>query len=280
MLILTAILAAILLFAEYRITSFNMNIAGNGYGSFDLILKGKGFQPLQYRILTPWLYAILPIKDKIVRYLTVKWIGIWFALYAFALFCDSFWIDPLTGVLFMSAILPLTFVYDYTDCYYDLGFMALAFAIIAQGRQDFLLWLVPITLLASLNRESGVFIPLGYFVLTGGYVGAALLLGVAVVGLIIPRAYYGKRPRYCSFIMWKQNIVDMRKRFTVFHYIFFAIMLWFIAAGFLCNDPTLMPLYWLMCFFVIAMSIPSIWLEVRVFMPVLLVTIPITLNLL
>jgi hypothetical protein len=283
LILLSFIVALALLFTEYRLTARNMAVKWNGLGSINPVLSGDSVAPMQYRVFVPWLYRLFRFGDIFTRYLVIKGIGIWFALYAFSLFCGAMGVDPIAGMLLLAAVLPITFLYDYTDCYYDLGFLALAYTISLMGQQH-LMWLVMITLLASLNRETGVFIPLGYFVLTGGIIGTVFLLGISIVGLIIPRAYYGKKPRYCSFSQWKRNIADLKRGFSIFHYLLSGLGLWFVGVGVyhVFTDPTdhLSMLFYLMCCFVMVLSIPSVWCEVRVFMPTFLVTIPLTIKLL
>ena len=288
---LTIILACILLYTEFRLTAWNMNTSLNGLGSVNEVMRGVAMSPVQYRVLIPW---IVGDRGKLF-YVAVKGLGIWFALYSFSLFCNSINTNPLAGVLFLSAILPMMFLYDYADCFYEFGFFALAFALSINGGQG-LLWLAPITLLAALNRETAIFIPIGYFLLTGDYIGTAILLGIFAVGYMIPRIYYGKKPRYCNFSQISQNIKDFKDgpqwhagtiKFTLFgiklsvEHLFLAILLsWFIGSGFISFTGAIGPLYWMMCFFIAVLIVPSIWWEVRVFMPVLLVIIPITLQIL
>lgn len=269
MILLALILAGVLIYTEYRITSFNMHVPWNGYGCIESVLAGQSVAPMQYRILIP---AICSLWKSVRFYVAVKAVGIWFALAAFGYYCRSLGLDGYVGILFLAAVLPAFFLFDYADCYYELGLLALGLTV-SMRAQQYLPWLVIITLLACLNRETGVLIPICYTALTGGIVGGAMLMGVALVGLIIPRAYYGKKARYCSPFMFRRNFFDLQKRFSVEHILFFVLLGWFVVVGVMGHTG---PLYWVMASFVPAMMIPSVWTEIRVFMPVLLVTIPAT----
>lgn len=280
MILLTVIFACILLYTEYRLTAPNLGAPWNGYGCIKPVLGGTSQVPMQYRVLIPWLYAMIPFLKGKAKYLFIKGVGLWFALYSFGLFCRAFGYTWWHGVLFLAAVLPVTFLYDYADCYYELGFLALGYSLCTQGQQH-LMWLVPLTLLAALNRETGAFLPLGYFVLTGGIIGTAFLSGVFLVGALLPRIYYGRKDRYCSWYMIRRNLTDLRHRFCWEHGIFFLLLAWYIASGltpFARGD--MQSFYWLIGIFILVLLVPSVWFEVRVFMPVFLVTIPGTLSVL
>jgi len=274
--LVTFILALFLLYVELRMTSYNMNVVWNGYGSIAPVLKNESMAPMQYRVLVPWLYKYLPVFNGKYRYILIKGLGIWFALLSFAFYCKSFGYTWWHGVLFLTAILPVFFLFDYADCFFEFGFLASACAISTQSQQH-LVWLVPLTLLAALNRETGVFIPILYYVLTGGIVGALFLMGVFLTGYAIPRIYYGKKKRYCSAVMLKRNLDDLRFGFRYEHVLFFLLLAWYVGlAIFVGADIT----YLVVGLFMLVLAVPSVWIEIRVFMPVLLVTIPATLSIL
>jgi len=277
--VLSIIFAFFLLCIERRVTTINMTSVWNGYGAIRPVNQGKSLSPMQYRVFVPWLYAILPILSGRNRYDLIKFVGLWFALYAFGFFCKCVGVVSWQGMVFLAALLPVTFLFDYADCYYELGFLSLGLGIATLGQQ-YLIWLVPLTLLAALNRETAIFIPLGYFAMNGGYIGAVFLMGVAVVGLIIPRAWYGKKRRYCEWYMLSRNWNDLLHKFQPNHMLLLILMVWFIAIAPICYLTNLWGLYIVMVLFIGMMAVPSVWTEIRVFMPVFLVLIPATLAIL
>jgi len=274
--LITLILAGILLLTESRITAFNNNVRWNGYGSMLYVLRGEAQAPMQYRVLIPWLWKLFGKRGK-PAYNFIKGIGLWLALYGFAMFCEVAGVEPLVGVLFLAAVIPATFLFDYADCYYEFGFLAIAYTLSIGYVADFnLVWLIVLTFLATINRETGVFIPIGYLILNGGIVGTIALGATWLVSYIIPRLYYGRKGRYCGAVMFKENWKFLSKHFSVYHIVYFGLMLWVIGSMVfypLWYGPALMTIL-----FLVVLHIPSLWHETRVFTPALLYAIPVTIK--
>jgi len=273
MILTCLILAAVLLYTEERITRFNLGTWFNGFGSLDSVCSGTSVQPMQYRVLIPWLYRYLPFPPSIYLYIFIKYLGMALALYGIGVFSLTLGIPWQFSVFLLCVILPITFFFDYVDCYYEFAFFCLAWSL---GQQHVSMLCV-IALLASLNRETGVFVPLGCYLLGLGAWQSISVLICSLCGLAIPRLVYGKRPRYCSLSQVKENIKVIKSGKCIVEYLWaLAIFIAYGIVGIIAHPSGgLMNLYWLMGVFGLLMLIPSRWNEVRVFVPMLAVLIPI-----
>ena len=279
MILLSLILAAIMLYTEFRLTSSFMRFTSNGFGALPLVLQNKADAPAQYRVLIPWMYFIMPFPPGRTLYVLLKYIGMVFGLVAFGTFAYTVGVPWQFSIPLMAAILPMMFMYDYADCYYELGFFCLAWSM---GQQH-LVALGIITFLATLNRETGVFIPVGYWALTGDITGAIILLVASGLGGMIPRLIYGMKPRYCmpgetkpiTFCQFKANIKDLRKALAIEHIWTLLLLVTYAIVGLIAKPYGGMGrLYLVMGAFGVLMLVPTKWCESRVFMPMLGTLIP------
>ncbi len=273
MVALALILAAVLLYTEARITARNTGTWFNGFGSIIPVVRGQAQKPMQYRVLVPWLYMIMPFPPGIKLYLIIKYIGMAFALLGFGTFSYTLGIPWQLSMPMLAAVLPMMFLFDYADCYYEFGFLCIAWSM---GQQH-LAALCVVAFLASLNRETGVFVPIGHYALFGGEWQSAVILGASLIGLAVPCLIYGRKPRYCSLSQVKENVKALGEKKLVVEYLWCSLLfLAYAYVGIMAVYPFegFRNLYGVMAAFGLLMLIPSRWNEVRVFMPMLAVLIP------
>ena len=269
------------------------------------ILRGTADSPYRYRVLVPFigealtraLSAVLPgDKAFLLAYALYDLAAILFLLgvlhrYLRAWFSNE---QVLIGVLFVAATMPMALRDHYFQPWsiLEAGLFAAGLLCIRDGRFRLLALVVA---LASLNRETALFIPLAFLVAVAGTKGgdgasrpagrsAALLFGgymaiwaAAFFGL---RLFLGGAPRVVT-------IGELFARNTIPLAIFRAVMradlifgaFWIFAAagfrrapGFVKRTTVLAPLY------LAVVALWGIWCEVRLFMPLYAIVIPLGLS--
>lgn len=187
----------------------------SGYGAIDLVNSKKAFSPMAYRVLVPWLIAILerlfhtPIKWR----LTLWYEPIKIMIMAVALWGCSLAIGPV-GALLVGCMWCVTFWTDYWDGYIEIA--ALAFAM--TGRIELA---VVGAVMLGLSRETAPLVGLTYFLVTGDFGSSLCLFTVSFSILSAVRICVGDKKLYCSRWMWRQNIIDLKA--------FFCNRPWFIS---------------------------------------------------
>lgn len=278
-----AVICIIVMYAD-RSTVRNMGVAHNGIGAIPAVLAGAAKAPMQFRVLIPWICGALGSYfgrgmgkyPYLNIYLGLRWTAIVFAMFSAYLYLGSVMLVMLLALYFVWAML-----YDYTDGYIEVGCYALAFHFLSVGG-DIRYTIVPIvTLIATLNRETSVFIPVAA-ILTGETLMSLMCGAAFVIGYMIPRMVYdGGKRRYCNFFLLKENIKKIKEsigRRPVFYneyisfFILCAIMGWAYISMFLSSSLT--PITISMGGMFLALLIPTIWREIRVFGPVVLAVIP------
>ncbi len=262
-------LCLVVIYADLRITRHNMNVQWNGLGSVAPVCAGKSLVPMQYRVLVPWLWKVCGATDA--AYLIIRQVSIVFALFSAYLFFGNLLHTTILGMFFVLAAL-----YDYTDVYIEVGLFALAFTMLGS------MWLIPITLLATLNRETAVFIPITAF--CSGHIQLSLLalfFGWSI-GYFLPRLIYGPKKRYCGLSMVKRNIETIvntykhSKQILLNEYTHFIILLSIVIYAFIATTPT--PIQFSMGLMFVSLLIPTMWREIRVFAPCMLGLIPMVIR--
>ena len=253
---------------------------GNGLGAIPLVLKGTATVPARHRVLVPWLCHFFSPKDHVESYIILRGVSIGFALWMSHLYFGN----PL-GTSLLAVFLMWSALYDYTDGYIEVGLIALALYLMPTERGS-IQWLSLgiISLVAVLNRESGLIIPVIAF-MNGTVVDGVWCAAFAVMGYIIPRIKYGEGKRYCKFNMIRENIERIkgkRGRSLLLHdqynhFFLLSLIIW-ICYGYGFIQGTLTPFDYLMMVFYWAMLVPSIWMEIRVFSPMMLSVIPIAMR--
>ncbi len=259
-------MSIVVMYADYRMTSHNFGAIMNGYGCIKYVLRGEIKQPMAYRVLVPWLSG-----DNKVNYNILKFVSILFALLA-----SNLWFDSLLMTFIMAMFFIAAAVYDYTDGYLEVGFFALSFWLMFYEPSYSHELLFLIVFLATLNRETAVFIPICAF-LEGSIILSLVLFGSFFMAFGLPRIIYGKRERYCEFNMIPKNIQRIKEAFQTGmmlreYVLFFMLFIVVLIAPFMGH--IYIPFEVGMYLMFIALLVPTVWAEIRVFKPVMLVIIP------
>ena len=291
MIYLIPIIALALLVIDYRVTANmvvwvmgqrhigSMDLPWNGYGCVHEVIKGRAELPMQYRVFVPWLTWLL--GESKTAYMIVKYAGLLFMLYGFHWYLGVLGVNADLGTALLGALVPLTILYDYADAYWELGFFAVGFGLIYEGGN---IWvLTALIFMACLNRETAVFLVLAHYVALGHFIPSDLILLVslivAVVGIGLPTLIYGHNSRYCPLNLINKNIQNIKARQDILGYATsLVILLGFVSvvvAKWNIIQPTLVIV---MSVFIIVISIPGLWNETRIFMPTLVITIPLAIS--
>jgi len=270
------LIAFALFIVDWRITRDNMNVPWNGFGCVRNVIKGTAQLPMQYRVLVPWLTVLLGFGE-VYRwaYMTVKYLGMLVMLYGFHWYLGQLGVDADLGTAILAGIVPLTMQYDYADAYWEIGLLAIGIGLILGGESIWLLMLI--TFMACLNRETGCIIALIALLYIRPTIPLLSILFASVIGFIIPRLCYGKSTRYCHWNLIPRNLKEIRQHpsllngytHTVVLLVAFAIT---SIAGLMPDN--FLPVVISVALVSAALLIPSMWNEPRVFLPTLLVTIP------
>jgi len=196
-------------------------------------------------------------------------------LYGFHWYLGQLGVDADLGTAILAGIVPLTMQYDYADTYWEIGLLAIGIGLILGGESIWLLMLI--TFMACLNRETGCIIALIALLYIRPTIPLLSILFASVIGFIIPRLCYGKSTRYCHWNLIPRNLKEIRQHpsllngytHTVVLLVAFAIT---SIAGLMPDN--FLPVVISVALVSAALLIPSMWNEPRVFLPTLLVTIP------
>lgn len=264
-----AVISSIVIYVDKRMSGWNDNVSGNGVGSVSFVNTGTATLPVQHRVLAPWL-------TRYLDYYHIKWLSITAALFCSWLYFGLVMAQPMVGVLLLAIYFMWAAVFDYTDGYIEIAMFALSFWMV--GALPITLFLIPVGILAGLNRETSVFIPLCLFSM--GHVVGSSMVGLGVlIGLAVPRIIYRDAKRYCSVNQFFTNVRRMfsgglgGKHFLHSEWVLFFILttvlvLCYIAGPLSVTHYVLAALYLLLL-------IPTVWGEIRVFAPVFWFVIPI-----
>lgn len=260
---------------DLRATCGNMKQDGNGRGAIAVVLSGKAPLPTQHRVFIPTLCGWLGSPPYVVSYLWLKFAGI-----VFALLSSFLWFSVSGGAVINTALLALFMcfaaVFDYADAYWEIGFFGSCLFLLTFGTVWAGIILFVLTIFAMLNRETAVWFPF-LAVLSGQYLLGGILVLVVGVGLVVPRMEYGTPARYCPFNMVGDNLRRMRGScwwgidiITNPYLHFLVILLLFVSSLFYFRSGV----EWGMALLFVALMIPAVWAEIRVFGPCMLVVIP------
>lgn len=280
--LLLIILSLCVIYVDFHRTKDNMARAKtNGLGVLPYVLNGNATAPAQYRVLVPWLTAIFSGRvGHDVSFSQVVYLNAYVIIRAISVavsltFCAMLWHNPI-WVCVLAMFYVVSAIYDYTDVYIEVACFALAM-ILFQGHAPILLFVV--SLIAGLNRETAVFIPLlgipggDWFSIIGAGVGA-------LIGVAIPHIVYGKAPRYCAFSQHEANWTDLKLMLTAIPLCYnetfqYLLLVALMVIGAIMSPSYTMLLAWGM---LIALSIPARIREVRVFAPCVFLLIPVVLR--
>jgi hypothetical protein len=249
------------------------------------MVNGTAPAPNQYRPLTPWiaegLLRLFPHAHVQVVYLVLRAATTGLVLLLFDRYLRV-WFRPAAaaaGALCLGAVLPFTYLYVVQESDpINLLVFVLSFWALARGRD---LWLIPLILVGTLNRESTAMIPAVYFLARTGqrppaevaWRTAAIAAAWAVVyGLLL--RIYGPRAYYCDPVMLGENFKSWLPSVSVL--LLFGPM-WILAILGAPRGPLMLRrALWLFPIYLILHYIVARVEEVRLFLPLAPVIIPLS----
>lgn len=262
----------------------------NGIGALPMVLNNEAQAPMQYRCLVPYIVKMLsgifgkgdPLYYNL--YIKLKWstipiFGIGVPFWYFSLIG----INPYIGTSALTLFYCLASLYDYGETYLDVGFLGLTFIILTYSpHYDFLL-LFPLVVIAALNKETAAFIP--FTVLLTGDIKLTIITGFGfIIGYIIPIISFGVKERYCNWIEFQGNwhrykmSIERGLPFVLNGYFMFLVLFATVTYCVLMNYKTMTAIEWSMvCLFYFTIPI-TIWNEIRMWSPVMLVIIPLVMR--
>ena len=261
-------LSAVVIYTDWRLTAHNWGAIWNGVGCIPTVLGGTAKQPMQYRILVPWICGCFTNLKRI--YIILRWVSIVFALY-----CANLWFDNQLYLALLSLFFIASAIYDYTDGYLEVGFYSLFFYLMTTQPVYHYEMLFALVIIATLNRETSVFMPIMALLSQEWLLGIGLCLSFGM-GYIIPRMVYGSVERYCKFNMVGKNIRRIKNKIMLNEYMLFFILL--ILIGMASFSFSGQPFEIGMGFMFLSLLIPTIWAEIRVFKPIMLIVIPMIMK--
>jgi len=252
------------------------------------MVSGLAPAPNQYRPLTPWIAELLmPLMPSgtvyvhLAVYFTIRAVVTGANLLLFDRYLRT-WFSPAAaagGSLALAAIIPFTYYRAVQESdpinllVFTGGFWALA-----KGRD---LLVVPLVLAGTFNRETTAMLPAVYLVARWGHVPAKRLAWLtAALATCWAAVYaglrlgYGPRQAYTQVFMLKENLSSWLP--TTFVLLFFGVMwvLPFLAAK---QAPILLRRsLWLIPAFVVLQYSVGVAQEVRLYLPLAPVVIPLS----
>lgn len=250
------------------------------------MITGNAPSPNQYRALTPWLvqYLVLPLglsatiydAYAIVRAVFTGLTLLFFDRYLRAWFSRS---AAAAGALCLAAVIPFTYyaVFQESDPL-NLLVLVLAFLALTRNRD---VWLIPLVLVGTLNRETTLLIPAVYALARWGeepprkvirHTALLTLCWVVVFGGL--HYLYGHRPAYTDAIMWERNLRSPTP--TLYACLLFGV-LWVLPWLAPKDAPLLLRrTRWLIPPFVAFHYVVAVVQEVRLFLPLAPIIIPLS----
>ncbi len=250
------------------------------------MISGSAPAPNQYRILTPWLANLIlpfiPNGSLLGAYFLIRALCIGLSLFVFDRYMRT-WFSPgaaAAGALCLAAVIPFGYypMVQESDPLNLVVFVA-AFLALARGR-DF--WLFPLVLVGTLNRETTAMIPAVYLLARWREkppvtvaVRTALLAAcwAAVYGGLL--LHYGRRGYYTEPFMLRTNLDSWLP--TAFVVLMFGVM-WVLPWVALKHEPPtlLRRTAWLAPLFVLLQYLVGVVAEVRLFLPLAPIVIPLS----
>ncbi len=252
----------------------------------DKMLAGQAAAPNQYRALTPWLvqYLVQPLHLTSTiygAYAVLRGLLVALTLWCFDRYLRTWFSRPAAaaGALCLAALIPFTYfaVIQESDPL-NLLVIVLGFLAIARKRD---LWLFPLMLVGTLNRETTLLLPAEYFLArwkeepSGRVISRTALLtacwAVVFTGLHLA---YGHRANYTEQIMWDSNLATAMPTLRAFVFLgVLWVLPWFAPKD---TPPLLRRTLWLVPPFVALHYIVAVVQEVRLFLPLLPILLPLS----
>ena len=269
------------------------------------IVGGPAPSPYRYRLLVPHLVELAIRMAS--AYTSPKWAFLLsyfiYDLVAFVVLFGSLlwylrgWFDRLAsllGVLLVASTIPVVVRDQYFQpwSYLDAGVFVIALGLIRKGRA---LLLAVVTVIATLNRETAIFIPFAFLIanfgvlrktLDGSIVRCPTVARLVVLTLCWALVYGGVRlaegdaPRVITVPeMWTLNIKPENLLRTLTQHCFFGVLLYPLALlGYRRAPRFARELTIIIPFYMALLALFSLWWEVRLLMPLYPILLPLALS--
>lgn len=257
----------------------------------DAVFYGTALAPNLYRVLVSYLAFFL---RSIVP--NLSWLDsarIWnfvFIVSTFPLFhmYINKWFKRKISFLItitFGCLLPISFQFDYPSDFLGLVVFIIGYMLIRDKKEFFL---YPLIFLATLNRETAVFLVLAYFVSNvrkKDFLRVAVRSFILFIFWLIPfiglRAIRGIKPYRCSFFMISSNIKEMGRTFLLdgrffdlLFFLFLFILIYIVFGQERENSFLKRNIITAAIIFAIGFCIALIG-EIRIFYPILPIIIPL-----
>jgi hypothetical protein len=252
------------------------------------IINNQGPYPDQYRILTYYLAQGLISLGLPFSYAfaLLRLVFTTFSFFVFFKYLEH-WCNPLTSLLgffMLASTLPFTYLFYTMQPSDPLNMLLyfLAFLTLAKEKDA---WLIPILIIGMFNRETIILIPIIYLLARYKEVPFKTwfpffsLLSIISLGIFIDlKLYFGIKEPYAPVSplhYWTINLTDWKTWIQLVGFFHITLLIfwrnWSLMPAFLKRLTYIIPL-----FFAIHFSVGNIR-EVRYFLPILAILIPMTL---
>jgi hypothetical protein len=276
------------------------------------ILKGEAQSPYNYRVFVPFCVDALAkaltetfsmnyIKAWVLSYLIYDYISLSLFLITLFIFLKEIHSTEvsLIGTLFCAVLLPMSLRDHYFQPWSLIEAFLFCAAIYATLKKHLLL-LIVITIIASLNRVTGLFIAFVYLLGTlkirtllkrddldiynviGCFAKFAGLLAISIgiaISLRLMRGGTGHVDQAWMWKLWKSNTSATGFYIAAKHILFFAGIGWVFAIlgikranSFMRQEALIIPLY------LVPVILFGVWKEVRMLMPLYPIIISLSLS--
>lgn len=186
--------------AQFTICARNYGAPWNGVGAIDKVLRRTALAPMAYRVLVPWLVAL--VERLIPRARAVRIDGIYEPL-KILLMAYAFWACELAigreGALLVVVLLSATWLFDYWSWAPEMACLALALS----GNLPLA---VGGAFVGGLARpETALLGAVTYACVTGDLVGTALIAVAVILPWAGVRLWAGEHKLYCMRWTWRKN---------------------------------------------------------------------------
>ena len=175
-----------------------------GMGAIDSINARTAQAPMAYRVLVPWIVGGIEklFPNLKPHRLTALYEPLKIGLLALALAAAASALGT-TRALWIAALLPATFYFDYWDAAVELLGLALALT----GRIEYALIGA---LLLALARETAPLVALTYMLVTRDVGRGLQVLSATLAVMLAVRLWVGRQPLYCERVLGRHNWRDLR----------------------------------------------------------------------
>jgi hypothetical protein len=268
----------------------------------DEIIAGNAASPYRYRVLMPFAAeAVARVLNRagVVRDAAVRWayrlcdvMSIWLLLVSLFVWL-SIWFtneQSLVGALFVAATMPMA-LQDHDLQPWSVTEAALFTAALISIAHHRYSWLAILTLLAALNRETAVFVPLALLLVQTDwrrlrfaegrrtFVLLVVLVAIWATTFLGLRAVRGSAEPAVSLrwlFSWNRDSESLHRMLTNWSLFLGAFWL-FAALGVERAPATVRRLLWLVPPYLVTVAVWGVWFEVRLLMSLYPILLPLAL---